>query len=281
MLFSRFFSFCSLRSVSDAYTIARLSRPAASHGTADGLANRLAMPGLAAGRGMDDRERVTCSGRARSSFGSDVLPGGFFRGSSMRLLAVIVAVSSWLAVADHALASMVFNLKFDATFDQTFSLPVLPPSLGTGTISFDDTLADGTYFVSTLTNFAFTATLNGQTWTMADLVSNPAPLAITIFTKMKGRDIYFDGPGQAPNNGSATFVNSGGYYLATEPNNLGPPSPHDLWIAGFGSSSATLAGNYGVYPVPEPATWSVFAIYLLGMAGSVRRCLGPCASSPK
>jgi hypothetical protein len=193
----------------------------------------------------------------------------------MRFLPVLLTLTSLLMLADRVSASMVFNLKFDTTFDQSLAPPILPPSQGTGLISFDDDLADGTYLISTLTNFYFSATIAGETWTMADLVSDPTPLGVTIFTKYGGRrDIFFDGPAQEPLGGSANFVNSNNQYFATEPNDLSLPFvvPHDRWIVGtYSPHSSSGGGNYGVHPVPEPGTWMIYIVYLLGGFGWLRR----------
>jgi len=194
----------------------------------------------------------------------------------MRFLPVLLTLTSLLMLADRVSASMVFNLKFDTTFNQSLAPPILPPSQGTRLISFDDDLADGTYLISTLTNFYFSATIAGETWTMADLVTDPTPLGVTIFTKYGGRrDIFFDGPGQGILSGSANFVNSNNLFLATEPNDLSLPFvvPHDRWVFGtyFPLDDPLGGGNYGVHPVPEPGTWMIYIVYLLGGFGSLRR----------
>ncbi len=189
----------------------------------------------------------------------------------MRFLPVLLTLTSLLMLADRVSASMVFNLKFDTTFNQSLA----PPFQGTGVISFDDNLADGTYLISTLTNFYFSATISGETWTMADLITDPTPLGVTIFTKYGGRrDIFLDGP--MLGYGSTTFLNSNNRFLATEPNDLGLPFvvPHDRWIVGTFSPGYTplAGGNYGVHPVPEPGTWMIYIVYLLGGFASLRRC---------
>lgn len=192
----------------------------------------------------------------------------------MRFLPVLLTLTSLLMLADRVSASMVFNLKFDTTFNQSLAPPILPPSQGTGVISFDDNLADGTYLISTLTNFYFSATISGETWTMADLITDPTPLGVTIFTKYGGRrDIFLDGPGQGSISGSTTFVNSNNMFFSTEPNDLGSPFvvPHDRWLVGAFPNSALVGGNYGVHPVPEPGTWMIYIVYLLGGFGSLRR----------
>ncbi len=173
--------------------------------------------------------------------------------------------------ASSANAGMIFATNFDVTLDRTLN----PPYVGSGVLSFDDMLADGTYLLSGLTNPAFSFTFGGESFTLADVTASTPALAVTIY--QSGTDWYFDGP-VAPTSiflGAVDFTNSNGFTTAFEPNSF-PMStpPFNQYTVGTQASGPFFGGTYGVNPtaVPEPGTLTLCAMGgLVFVAGAWRR----------
>ena len=166
---------------------------------------------------------------------------------------VVVTAACLLLVQSRVNAGMIFSVVFDDTFDSTLT----PPFVGSGTLSFDDNLPDGSYLLNGLTNLAISFTFGVETFTLADLVgADPLALSVAIFNS--GTDFYFDGPPSTFFGGAADFVNSNGAILSTQPNDFGPP-PWNLYFFSLPGGTGGFAGTYGA--VPEPGTMTLCGVF--------------------
>lgn len=157
-----------------------------------------------------------------------------------------------------------FSVLFDATFDRTLT----PGFVGTGTLSFDESLGDGSYALNSLTNLAFNFTVIGQSFTIADLFTDINPVNLVIYNS--GTDFYFDGGlNDGPLGGTLGFIKGASVGADFEPNHGGfAPAPFNLYgVFDLGTSSIVF-GTYGVVPsaAPEPSAVFLFAIGGLVMA---------------
>ncbi len=175
------------------------------------------------------------------------------------LLCGLVCGLALVSGAASANAGMIFATNFDNTFDRTLN----PLYVGSGVLSFDEMLADGTYLLSSLTNLAFSFTVGGETFTLADLSASTASLGLTVY--QSGTDFYFDGP-VAPTSfffAAFEFTNSNGAMIGFEPNDVGNIPPCNMYRA-FTPTDMFL-GTYGVNAsVPEPGTLTLCAFGGLG-----------------
>jgi hypothetical protein len=193
------------------------------------------------------------------------------------LLCGLVCGLGLVSGAPPANAGMIFTTHFDNTSDRTLSLPYV----GSGVLSFDNDLLDGTYAWSTLTNPAFSFAVGGASFSLADITTSTAALGLTIY--QSGTDWYFDGPAAGSFTGGVVdFENSNGALASFEPTDLEPPfdappfnrygvvTSLDALDAGDG-----FFGTYGVHPtaVPEPGTLTLLAMggLLVCMLGAWRR----------
>jgi len=159
-----------------------------------------------------------------------------------------IGVISTAKVASAA----VFNIDFDNTFDNTLS----PPFVGSGIFSFDGTATDGTYNLTSLSNYEFDFTVGSSTFTNTDIsTSDIGEVQVVIYDS--GSQIYFSnsdssGFGNGPLSGSIDFTGTSGDYLTFEPPAFGSP-PLDLYGA-EDSNGNSYEGTYGATSVPEASS---------------------------
>ena len=163
-----------------------------------------------------------------------------------------------------------FSVQFTDSFSPGGAI------IGTGTLSFDGVYGDGTYLISSLTNFDVNFTIGGTTFTTANIdTSNQAYQEVVIYNG--GTEFYFDSAGSnygTTYSGSVDFTGPASYSLTTEPNGFGP-TPLDLYHA------STADGSYfGTYEevTPEPTTLVLLGT---GLAGMFVRRLRRAGSSPQ
>ena len=192
----------------------------------------------------------------------------------LRLLAlpsVILVLSQVPTLGD----TITLESYFNATFNGTNAAPYI----GSGTLSYDapSALPDGVYAWDSLSNVQLSLTLNATTFTQGNLTTSSSQVYVGI---QQGYFFFenIDGGGNGGYGGAADFVN-GGYYLSTEPYQVGgQPSAggcvySPLYLANV--NSGTLQGTYGmpVLSVPEPAPDSFVALGLATLILCRRRKL--------
>jgi len=138
-------------------------------------------------------------------------------------------------------------LSFDFQFDNTPNATVTPPIVGDGTFSFDGDPGDGTFALTSLSNFNFAFNFGGNTFGNADIATPLANVLVQITNSGGTRSLNFGGFGGGPFRGSLDFIN-GSTNLSFQPN--------------FGSLYFSN-GNFGTYeaiasttdptPIPTPA----------------------------
>jgi len=195
------------------------------------------------------------------------------------LLCGLVCGLGLVSGAPPANAGMIFTTHFDNTSDRTLSLPYV----GSGVLSFDNDLLDGTYAWSTLTNLVFSFAVGGESFSLTDIITPTTAPGLTIY--QSGTDWYFDGNQGNPedtDDGAVDFKNSNGALASFEPNNLdqpfdAPPFNRYYVVTSLDALDAGdgFFGTYGVHPtaVPEPGTLTLLAMggLLVCMLGAWRR----------
>lgn len=145
--------------------------------------------------------------------------------------------------------------------------------VGTATLGFDDTLADGSYTLDSLTNISFDANFDsGDTFNFTDFEDSQANV-LAILTSAGAAQMFnfgnVNGDSGGQSSGSADFVSSGGNILTFEPGTSGGIAyaiydPNSFDETYFGFYKAIVKSSQ----VPEPST---MAILILGLAGLVLR----------
>lgn len=138
------------------------------------------------------------------------------------------------------------------------------PIIGSGQLSFDETLTDGNYPLLSLTNLQFSFTVGGSTFTSADPYVWIDPTADLVIYRSH---FYFDGPGPAPISVGVVEIGNASGFIAFEPS-VFSPAPYNLYYAE--TSAGEFFGIYGA--TPEPSTWCLAVSgAVLGLAGTIRR----------
>jgi hypothetical protein len=173
---------------------------------------------------------------------------------------LIGGMAALMTVANVAsVQAAVFQFTFDNTADGT----VTAPFTGTGTFSFDGPATAGsTVALTTLSNFAFDFTIDGNNFTVADLVTPQANILVQFTASGSDVLVNFGGSLGGPFNGSADFVD-GGIELSFQ------PLFGSLYFSGsrFGTYQGVLEQRAAV---PEPMSLGLLALGLATLAG-VRR----------
>jgi hypothetical protein len=180
----------------------------------------------------------------------------------LRRILCLFVVFSAVSIAAHA---DNFNVIFYS--EPSTSSPVV----GTGTFSFDNNLGDGTYALSSLTNYNIDFTVGSSTFTDAGIANPISEILVVIYGG--GSQFYFSNTnayGTGPYGGSIDFTNIDGSDLTTEPPGYGAP-PLDLYQA-TDSSENSYFGMYDTSSViPEPSGLLLLGTGLMGLVSVVRR----------
>lgn len=172
---------------------------------------------------------------------------------SAGLMAALLAVT-----AATPTEAAVFNFTFDLSPNAT----VTAPFVGSGTFSFDGVATAGTYALTSLSNYGFDFTVNGNNFTNADLATPASNIAVAITLMGSDLLVNFGGSAGGPFGGSADFVGAGGAILSFQPN-FG-----SLYFSG--SSFGTYQGIQTT-SIPEPMSASLMVLGLAGIMAARRR----------
>ncbi len=177
-------------------------------------------------------------------------------GGIKRLLALCLVVG-WAGNASAL--PVTFGFAFDNVFN---SLPLEPPMVGTGQVSFDD-IGNGTFSLSSLTNLSMQFSIAGQSFSLAD-ADTPLGQVLAVVTHYgTGRRLQFSnsqGFGSGPHLGSIDFTNDNGAFLTFQPPGYGPSL--DLYL--MSGAGTTVDGSYlATTGVPLPGTLALVATALL------------------
>jgi hypothetical protein len=181
----------------------------------------------------------------------------------MRVLKAIIPIAAiMVAAATPAYAATNFSFQFDGVglFDDNFMIlgdgPITPPVVGSGSFISATDLTPGTYDLSSLTGFTFTFTVNGDTYTNADIVTPLDGVAIRITDAGGGIErLFFTESGGADSdggaNGGSLDLSDGTNFLSFEPSSLG---------GNFLYQETGSAGRYLAVSVAEPSTWAMMIL---------------------
>lgn len=179
-----------------------------------------------------------------------------------------------------------FNLSFDDTFDDTLAAPFV----GEGTFYFDGTLPDGTYTLSSLSNYTFNFEFNdGFVFNTDSIISDPGIVLVILSDNGSGQQVNFDKIGGFP---TTTYGGSLEFESFASPDNILTPDPSYIlsFEISFGQPNyiptlyailpsennnnpghSGFAGNYGPTAVPVPAAVWLFGSGLAGIVLLRRR----------
>lgn len=177
---------------------------------------------------------------------------------------VLAAAFAVASASAPAWAATDFTFQFDGVglFDDQFlplgDGPITPPVLGTGNFTSASDLAPGTYDLSSLSGFTFTFTVNGDTYTEADIVTPLDGVAIRITDTGGGIErLFFTESGSASSNtgpnGGSLDLSDGTNFLSFEPTSFGG----NYLYQETGSAGRYLALSSAV---PEPSTWAMMVL---------------------
>lgn len=178
------------------------------------------------------------------------------------LWAVLVGIGVLSLDSASAHAGMVFDFLLDNNGWRNTEY-VSPPIVGSGRLSFDNDLADGSYLLVTLQNLSFSVTVASETWTESDTAVFDLDTKIVIYGS--GTRFSFDGAGTTtPTGGALEIFNANGEWISVEPG--APGAVHDDLY----DTSTGYRGVYGV--LPEPSSWCLTLTgAALGLLGTWHR----------
>lgn len=148
-------------------------------------------------------------------------------------------------------AGMVFDVFFD--YNRFDDLPIGgkpypdPPFIGSGYLSIDDDLPDGSYLFDGLTNLAFDFAIWSFRWRETDELTYDPSLRVVIYDS--GRNFYFLGVSDA--GGALSVRNQHWVDLSFEPSWYTPP-PNNYYLVLYGPH-LMARGTYGAARPPVPA----------------------------
>ncbi|MFM2063825.1 MAG: hypothetical protein RLZZ507_3496 [Cyanobacteriota bacterium] len=184
-----------------------------------------------------------------------------------RILPLVVggAVAGMVVSGASPAQALVFNFQFDNTDDGT----VTPPIVGTGTFVFDGDPGNGTFALTSLTNFDFSFTFGANTFTNANIATPVANVLVAITTAGSDRFVRFGGGGGGPLGGSIDFNNAGNF-LTFQPN-FGT-----LYgtTSNFGSFSGTASAAAVPFDTPAGQAMATFgSLFVLGLMRQAKKRL--------
>ncbi|MEM7311559.1 MAG: hypothetical protein AAF497_00265 [Planctomycetota bacterium] len=163
-----------------------------------------------------------------------------------------------------------FEFSFDNNpDDQT----VADPFVGTGSMSFNETLSDGTYPLLDLTDLEINFQFGSDVFKNVDIVT---PLdEVLVVISDNGQSLNFsnvNGYGSGQFIGSIDFINPQNQStlgLSTEPPDFG--GNLDLYLTVDATGYPQYFGNYGATLVPEPYTATMAFLAMLPLVSYLRR----------
>ena len=188
---------------------------------------------------------------------------------------VLAAAIAAATTAAPASAATDFTFQFDGVGlfdDESLPLgdgPITPPVLGTGSFTSATDLGPGTYDLSSLSGFTFTFTVNGDTYTQADIVTPLDGVAVRITDTGGGIERLFFTESGGPDsnsgpNGGSLDLSDGINFLSFEPTSFGG----NYLYQETGSAGRYLALSSAV---PEPATWAMMVLGFGAIGFGLRR----------
>ncbi len=192
------------------------------------------------------------------------------------LKAVVLIAAVTIAAAAPASAATNFTFQFDGVglFDDDFMPlgdgPITPPVIGSGSFTSATDLAPGTYDLSSLSGFTFTVTVNGDTYTDADITTPLDGVSIRITDVGGGIErLFFTESGTADSNaglnGGSLDLSDGTNFLSFEPSSFGG----NYLYQETGSAGRYLALSTAA--VPEPSTWAMMVLGFGALGFGLRR----------
>jgi hypothetical protein len=166
---------------------------------------------------------------------------------------------------------ITFDFQFDNQGPNEPDGIVTPPIVGTGSFTINNDPGPGTYTLASLGGYSLSFNFtDGNSYTEADVASDPTQSEVVIVPFGPGERLYFSDTGNGgggPANGSLDLLNTGNL-LSFEPTTVGG---HNLYVEG----QFMFFGNYlGVTPAtatPEPSTLTLLGLGSLGLFGYGRK----------
>lgn len=187
-----------------------------------------------------------------------------------RILPLVVggAVAGMVVSGASPAQALVFNFQFDNSVDGT----VTPPIVGTGTFDFDGDPGDGTFALTSLTNYNFSFDFSGNTFTNTNIATPVANVLVQIATAGSDRFVTFGGSGGGPNGGSIDFANAGNATSLTLQPGFG--TLYFFTGSGVGTFSGTVPSAAVPFDIPGGATIpTVGSLFALGLMRKAKKRL--------